>query len=126
MTEHVTPEEYAATLGRLRDLAVSRHTHALALPTIASPNHLQHGIDTLPTSLPSHGWGFGKTSEFLLQQITDVLAPGHNGTRYFGFVTGGVTPIASESPRHGTKTASAKADACSVHLSSLIQLLPTS
>lgn len=62
-----------------------------ALP---SPSAITRAEASLPTSLPAHGLGEEVTEAHLLSDIT----PGFNGPKtsanYYGFVTGGVFPIA--------------------------------
>ncbi|RDW92212.1 PLP-dependent transferase-2 [Coleophoma crateriformis] len=62
-----------------------------ALP---SPAALTAAADSLPASLPYNGLGEEATTTHLLQDV----APGFNGPKtsanYYGFVTGGVLPIA--------------------------------
>lgn len=67
------------------------HTPNDALP---SPEALLKATKSLPTSLPSKGLGEAATEAHLLSDIV----PGFNGNKtssnYYGFVTGGVFPIA--------------------------------
>lgn len=62
-----------------------------ALPTLAS---IQNAISRIPPSLPEKGLGNTATAAHLLSDLT----PGFNGSKtsanYYGFVTGGVFPIA--------------------------------
>ncbi|PQE33017.1 pyridoxal-dependent decarboxylase protein [Rutstroemia sp. NJR-2017a WRK4] len=63
-------------------------------PVTPHPSTLQSSSSTLPASLPTHGLGDEATAEHLL---TDIV-PGLNGSKttghYYGFVIGGVLPIA--------------------------------
>lgn len=61
--------------------------------TTAHPDSLKHARGILPTTLPDGGLGEEATSDLLYKTIVPALAPGHAGPRYFGFVTGGRTPI---------------------------------
>ncbi|KAM3076571.1 hypothetical protein ACMFMG_007377 [Clarireedia jacksonii] len=62
--------------------------------TLPAPEIIKKATASLPTSLPSHGLGDEATAEHLLSDIT----PGFNGPKttgnYYGFVVGGVFPIA--------------------------------
>ncbi|PWN30957.1 PLP-dependent transferase [Jaminaea rosea] len=87
-------EELQDQLERLQRLALERHKEALTLPTIASPSALTRGLTELNSSLPATGLGLNATTSHLLQEVAPTLAPGHAASRYFGFVTGGVTPSA--------------------------------
>ncbi|KAJ3026873.1 UNVERIFIED_CONTAM: hypothetical protein HDU68_004930, partial [Siphonaria sp. JEL0065] len=54
---------------------------------------MEHALVTLPSSLPAFGLGLDATFDL----ITQTIAPANikaTGPRYFGFVTGGVTPAA--------------------------------
>ncbi|CAO1612999.1 unnamed protein product [Jaminaea pallidilutea] len=85
---------FSEALSKLTELAESHHRDALALPTIASPSALSDGLKSLPCRLPGQGWGLDQTTTYLLDSIAPTLATGQSATRYFGFVTGGVLPIA--------------------------------
>ncbi|KAI9642035.1 hypothetical protein NHQ30_009906 [Ciborinia camelliae] len=62
--------------------------------TLPSPNAITHATRSLATNLPAIGLGEEATAAHLLSDIT----PGFNGPKtssnYYGFVTGGVFPIA--------------------------------
>ncbi|EJU04358.1 PLP-dependent transferase [Dacryopinax primogenitus] len=77
------------------DAHIRAHVDALPnLPPIADPAKLRTALESLPTSLPEHGWGDSRTLEYLTGSIAGGLAQGQAGPRYWGFVTGGVLPIA--------------------------------
>ncbi|PQE05814.1 pyridoxal-dependent decarboxylase protein [Rutstroemia sp. NJR-2017a BVV2] len=63
-------------------------------PLTPRPSVLKHATSSLPLSLPTHGLGDEATAEHL---FTDIV-PGLNGSKttgnYYGFVIGGVLPIA--------------------------------
>src|SRR5947199_85921 len=69
---------------------LSKHA-STALPAPATA--LTAGIK-LHTSLPTAGLGSGPTLEHLLQDITPGLNGGKTSANYYGFVTGGVLPVA--------------------------------
>ncbi|KAL2073304.1 hypothetical protein VTL71DRAFT_10628 [Oculimacula yallundae] len=62
--------------------------------TLPSLSNLGYAANSLPSSLPTTGLGEAATETHLLQDLT----PGFNGPKtssnYYGFVTGGVFPIA--------------------------------
>lgn len=104
---HATPDESLQVLSflldQIQDLTLSRHesSNALALPTIADPQDIAHGIAALSSELPDQGWGLEKAGKYLLDQVAPTLATGQTGSRYFGFVTGGVLPAAGASSSCG-------------------------
>ncbi|KAJ3118197.1 hypothetical protein HDU96_003237 [Phlyctochytrium bullatum] len=65
-----------------------------SLPPIAPTSHIRAAGSHLPTALPDEGWGLSKVIQHLLHEIAPGMAPAQCGPRYFGFVTGGVTPAA--------------------------------
>jgi len=79
----------SASYSRIRSLVDAASNSALP-----SPSKIQDGVAKLPTSLPLTGLGDEATEAHLLADIT----PGFNGPKtsanYYGFVTGGVLPIA--------------------------------
>lgn len=74
---------------RLRTVVDSTPNDALPAPA-----SIQKAVASLPRSIPLEGLGEAKTEAHLLSDIT----PGFNGPKtssnYYGFVTGGVFPIA--------------------------------
>jgi glutamate/tyrosine decarboxylase-like PLP-dependent enzyme len=79
----------AASYTKIRSIVESASNDALP-----STTSIQQASASLPTSLPVTGLGEDVTEEHLLSDIT----PGFNGPKtssnYYGFVTGGVFPIA--------------------------------
>jgi glutamate/tyrosine decarboxylase-like PLP-dependent enzyme len=79
----------AASYTKIRSIVESASNDALP-----STTSIQKASASLPTSLPVTGLGEEVTEEHLLSDIT----PGFNGPKtssnYYGFVTGGVFPIA--------------------------------
>ena len=61
---------------------------------IPSQASIDSTLSALPNSLPDAGLGTLKTTEYILNDILPGISQGQNGPRYFGFVTGGVTPAA--------------------------------
>ena len=64
----------------------------LVLP---SRDTLEHARSTLLTSLPSQGIGHEQAQQHLEQDIVPALNGNSKSPRYYGFVTGGSTPIAT-------------------------------
>jgi glutamate/tyrosine decarboxylase-like PLP-dependent enzyme len=64
----------------------------LVLPSQAA---LQHARSTLLTSLPAEGIGYEHVQQHLEKDIVPALNGNSNSSRYYGFVTGGATPIAT-------------------------------
>lgn len=64
----------------------------LVLP---SQDALQHARSTLLTSLPTEGIGHEQTQQHLEKDIVPALNGNSKSSRYYGFVTGGSTPIAT-------------------------------
>jgi glutamate/tyrosine decarboxylase-like PLP-dependent enzyme len=62
---------------------------------LPSQEALQNARSTLLTSLPSQGIGFGQAQQHLQQDIVPALNGNSKSPRYYGFVTGGATPIAT-------------------------------
>jgi glutamate/tyrosine decarboxylase-like PLP-dependent enzyme len=62
---------------------------------LPSQEALQNARSTLLTSLPSQGIGFEQTQQHLQQDIVPALNGNSKSPRYYGFVTGGATPIAT-------------------------------
>lgn len=71
----------------------SRDAQLGSLPTIASPEDVSAAIAALPSSLPDTGLGT-QASLSVIHKVLDGCVVGQAGPRYFGFVTGGVTPAA--------------------------------
>jgi hypothetical protein len=64
----------------------------LVLPSQAA---LQHARSTLLTSLPTEGIGHEQVQQHLEKDIVPALNGNSTSSRYYGFVTGGATPIAT-------------------------------
>ncbi|KDN47758.1 PLP-dependent transferase [Tilletiaria anomala UBC 951] len=86
--------ELSDILDELKALAVTRSRQLHDLPTIAAAADIEHALSTLPRTLPADGAGLKGTWDLLRKEVAPALAPGHAGSRYFGFVTGGVLPEA--------------------------------
>jgi glutamate/tyrosine decarboxylase-like PLP-dependent enzyme len=62
---------------------------------LPSQEALQNARSTLFTSIPNQGIGFEQTQQHLQQDIVPALNGNSKSPRYYGFVTGGATPIAT-------------------------------
>ncbi|KAJ9114704.1 hypothetical protein QFC22_005580 [Naganishia vaughanmartiniae] len=71
-----------------------------------APTPTRSDIDSallaLPSELPSAGLGTKETVDHLLGDITKGFLTGHAGSRFFGLVTGGVTPASQLADILGT------------------------
>ncbi|PWN43361.1 PLP-dependent transferase, partial [Ceraceosorus guamensis] len=87
--------EYDQALQRVLALAEGRSNSIHTEAAVASPEALEAAIQTLPNELPELGFGLKTATDVLLHTVVPALNPGHNGGRYFGFVTGGTLPSAT-------------------------------
>jgi glutamate/tyrosine decarboxylase-like PLP-dependent enzyme len=62
---------------------------------LPSQEALQNARSSLLTSIPTQGIGFEQTQQHLQQDIVPGLNGNSKSPRYYGFVTGGATPIAT-------------------------------
>lgn len=62
-----------------------------ALPT---PETIKKAVAQLPASLPNHGIGDANTETHILSDLTPAFNGPKTSANYYGFVTGGVLPIA--------------------------------
>lgn len=62
-----------------------------ALPTLAN---VQSAVSKLPQALPEQGLGDAATEAHLLSDLTPGFSGSKTSANYYGFVTGGVLPIA--------------------------------
>lgn len=87
-------EEFSTLLESVTAHLAVRNAALDSLPVTPTPDAVRATVAALPAALESQGWGTSAT----LAYIKDTLLPGcltaQNGPRYFGFVTGGVTPAA--------------------------------
>ncbi|GAA5865025.1 hypothetical protein JCM3774_003942 [Rhodotorula dairenensis] len=88
------PQVYQAQLERVFSHVRDR-VHELAdAPTTSTPALIESALKTLPDSLPDQGLGLKATTSCLVDTICPALAPGQAGPRFYGLITGGVTPAA--------------------------------
>lgn len=86
--------EFRSLISSISDHISSRNESLSTLPTLPSSEAYQHAISSLPSRLPSHGLGTTGALSFIQDEILPGCLQAQNGPRYFGFVTGGVTPAA--------------------------------
>lgn len=81
-------------LAKVTDLVRQRFSDLANLPTTPLSTTIADTIAALPRTLPQHGKGLPATTDYLLDTLLPGILQGQSGPRYFGFVTGGVTPAA--------------------------------
>lgn len=75
-------------------------------PSTPTRSELDSALQALPSEIPSRGLGTSETVDHLLGDITKGLLKGHAGSRFFGLVTGGVTPASQLADILGTSCTS--------------------
>ncbi|KAJ9095675.1 hypothetical protein QFC21_005547 [Naganishia friedmannii] len=65
-------------------------------------SEIDSALQALPLEIPSVGLGIEGTVNHLLEDVTQGLLKGHAGSRFFGLVTGGVTPASQLADILGT------------------------
>lgn len=68
---------------------------------------IDSALAALPSILPADGLGVTDTIQHLIDDITPGLLQGHAGSRFFGLVTGGVTPASQLADILGSSCTSA-------------------
>jgi glutamate/tyrosine decarboxylase-like PLP-dependent enzyme len=81
-------------LDKVMDLVKQRYHDLSDLPTTPHSASVVDTIAALPTSLPQTGLGVPAATDYLIDTLLPGVLQAQNGPRYFGFVTGGVTPAA--------------------------------
>lgn len=86
--------EFARVLSGVTSHLIERDAVLDEIPTTPSQEAVHAAIAALPGSLPAEGRGTDATINYLRDTILPGCLTAQNGPRYFGFVTGGVTPAA--------------------------------
>ena len=85
--------DFELALRKVTAHILKRHSSAPS-HVLPSPSSLTRTLSSLPELLPDIGLGTSSTTSFLLDTILAGTLQHQAGPRYFGFVTGGVTPAA--------------------------------
>lgn len=85
---------FSAALSKVTDVIRQRYTDLSTLPTTPTPAAVSSTVSGLPAHLPESGQGVSATTDYLLETLLPGILQAQAGPRYFGFVTGGVTPAA--------------------------------
>jgi glutamate/tyrosine decarboxylase-like PLP-dependent enzyme len=86
--------EFAQSFETVTRHVLGRYNDLSTLDTIPPKEAIAKSISSLPAVLPNKGLGTKETTSYLLNTLLPGCLPGQPGPRYFGFVTGGVTPSA--------------------------------
>ena len=86
--------EFAKSLETVTQHVLGRYQELSTLDTLPPREAIAKTISSLPAVLPDKGLGTAETTSYLLETLLPGCLPGQPGPRYFGFVTGGVTPSA--------------------------------
>lgn len=89
-----TSEDFDKCLEKVTAHISGRHHNLSNLDVIPTPEAVQNTISSLPAHLPAKGLGTESTTDYLINTLLPGCLQAQNGPRYFGFVTGGVTPAA--------------------------------
>ena len=86
--------DFEEHLSRVTQHVLGRYHDLPSLPTLPEPAAIAHAVSSLPVALGDKGLGTAATTDYLLNTLLPGCLQGQPGPRYFGFVTGGVTPSA--------------------------------
>lgn len=87
-------DDFPTLLSKVAHHIAERDAALSSLPVTPTPTAVHDAIAALPQSLPSAGLGTAATLNYLVDTVLPGCLTAQNGPRYFGFVTGGVTPAA--------------------------------
>ena len=86
--------EFNTVLDEVTSTLRDRHASLASLPVLPSKEAVQSTISALPATLAADGLGTAGALQYLRDSILPGCLQAQTGPRYFGFVTGGVTPAA--------------------------------
>lgn len=86
--------EFNDALSKVTSVILERYSDLSHLPTTPTPTTISDTTAALPAHLPFSGKGLSQTTDYLLNTLLPGILQAQSGPRYFGFVTGGVTPAA--------------------------------
>lgn len=87
-------DDFNALLAKVAAHLAERDATLDTLPVTPSADTVAAIVAALPPGLPQAPLGTGVTLNYLLTSVLPGCLTAQNGPRYFGFVTGGVTPAA--------------------------------
>lgn len=87
-------DDFNALLAKVSAHLAERDAALPSLPVTPGAEAVAAAVAALPPALPQAGLGTGATLDYLLSSVLPGCLTAQNGPRYFGFVTGGVTPAA--------------------------------
>ena len=96
------PETFIAGLTAVTDHIQHRFSQLNDSEPIPSRREIDAALQALPSALPRSGLGVDATVHHLIKDITPGLLRGHAGSRFYGLVTGGVTPASQLADILGT------------------------
>ncbi|WVW78763.1 hypothetical protein I302_100725 [Kwoniella bestiolae CBS 10118] len=86
--------DVGSSLNQVISHILHRNESLDTLPTVPSSSSIESTLSSLPTSLFEKGVGTSETTSYLIDKVLPGILQAQNGPRYYGFVTGGVTPAA--------------------------------
>lgn len=87
-------DDFNTLLAKVTQHIGERDAALASLPVTPTADDVHAAVAALPAALPSEGMGTSATLDYLVSSVLPGCLTAQNGPRYFGFVTGGVTPAA--------------------------------
>lgn len=87
-------QDFEVTFKKVADHILERYNALDSLDTLPPVDQIAKTVASLPVNLPEKGLGTAGATAYLLDEVLPGCLPGQPGPRYYGFVTGGVTPAA--------------------------------
>lgn len=103
----MSPNELTAALGEVMSHLADRYNSLGSCAPVPPRADIDSALAALPSILPADGLGVTDTIQHLIDDITPGLLQGHAGSRFFGLVTGGVTPASQLADILGSSCTSA-------------------